>query len=284
MWDTYSEAGSIYSVIRQSKLNKGNLVRKNDLKWPSHNLELEKFPKKEQSNRAVKEQLQLKELFVFFLRHAHMLQILNLYGFSQRNRQALEHVCCQLDKLELSYGSGVMERLTWSLCTDTDRQTDSQTDKGVLRHPPFSFLAARMLVSIQCRFFHSLLPLSLSLMLYFLPPSFFFNFSTLFFFSFLSPIYLFIYLFTCLFLPVFLSCLLLYFFHILCNLTWIFLFSFSLFTPFQLRSKLTAPVSYSNLGPPTQIIPLCLLRYANESVCYSAGSLVGPCRREIALV
>ena len=131
--------------------------------------------------------------------------------------------------------------------------------------------------------------LSLSLMLYFVPPSFFFfNFSTLFFFSFLSPIYLFIYsfiyLFTCLFLLFFLNCLLLYFFHILCNLTWIFLFSFSLFTPFQLRSKLTAPVSYSNLGPPTEIIPLCLLRYANESVCYSAGSLVGPCRREIALV
>ena len=88
---------------------------------------------------------------LLFLRHAHVLQILKFYVFSQRNRQALEHVCCQLDKLELSYSSWVMESLTWSL------YTVRQIEKGVLRHPPYRFLAARGLVSILSRFFHSLL-------------------------------------------------------------------------------------------------------------------------------
>jgi len=68
------------------------------------------------------------------------------------------------------------------------RQTDTQK-KGVLRHPPYRFLGARGLVSIQSRFFHSLL---------FLSHTFLHNFP---FFHFIptfitfSTIYLFIYLF-----------------------------------------------------------------------------------------
>jgi hypothetical protein len=90
---------------------------------------------------------------LLFLWHAHVLQILKFYVFSQRNRQALEHVCCQLDKLELSYSSWVMGSLTWSLYTDRQK-------KGVLRHTSCRFLGARGLVSILFRFLHSLLFLS----------------------------------------------------------------------------------------------------------------------------
>jgi hypothetical protein len=90
---------------------------------------------------------------LFFLRPAHVLQILKFYVFSQRNRQALEHVCCQLDKLELSYSSWVMGSLTWSLYTDRQK-------KGVLRHTSCRFLGARELVSILFRFLYSFLLLS----------------------------------------------------------------------------------------------------------------------------
>lgn len=81
----------------------------------------------EQDNRTAEVRCSFKNSSVFSRRHAHMLQVLNLYGCSRRNRQALEHVCCQLDKLELSYSSWVMEGLTWSLFTDRQRGAKKPT-------------------------------------------------------------------------------------------------------------------------------------------------------------
>jgi hypothetical protein len=110
-----------------NKINK-NLLRKSDLKWPGLKLDLQKFPVTSTLTAMLKYGFSSKYSSLFFLRHAHVLQILNFYMFSQRKRQALEHVCCQLDKLELSYSSWVMGSLTWSLYTyiQTDRQTDRQ--------------------------------------------------------------------------------------------------------------------------------------------------------------
>jgi len=142
-------------------------------------LDLQKFPETSTLTAMLKCCFSSKYSSLFFLRHAHVLQILKFYVFSQRNRQALEHVCCQLDKLELSYSSWVMGSLTWSL------YTVRQIEKGVLRHPPCRFLGARGLVSILSRFFHSLLLLSHT----FLPIFPLFHFSPLLF-----PFPLFIYL------------------------------------------------------------------------------------------
>lgn len=80
----------------------------------------------EQDNRTAEVRYSSKNCSAFSRRHAHMLQILNLYGCSRRNRQALERVCCQLDKLELSYSSGVMEG--WrDLCSDRQRGAKKPT-------------------------------------------------------------------------------------------------------------------------------------------------------------
>jgi hypothetical protein len=47
---------------------------------------------------------------------------------------------------------------------------------------------------------------------------------------------------------------------------------------------LTSPVglSSSNPGTPVRIIPVCLVRYADQLPCYSAGPLVLPYACEIA--
>lgn len=127
----------------------------------------------EQVNRTAEVQCSSKNCSVFSRRHARMLQILNLYGCSRRNRQALEHVCCQLDKLELSYSSWVMEGLTWSLFTD--RQ------KGA-KKPTLQVSYSSGVAFFSVPFFHSLLFLSLLF-----PPSFFLAFSDLYTFASFHP-------------------------------------------------------------------------------------------------
>jgi len=99
-------------------------------------LDLQKFPETNTFAATMKYGFSSKYSSLFFLRHAHVLQILKFYVFSQRNRQALEHVCCHLDKLELSYSSWVMGSLTWSLYTV--RQIEKRGAKTPTLQVPWS--------------------------------------------------------------------------------------------------------------------------------------------------
>jgi hypothetical protein len=105
-----------------------------------------------------------------------MLQVLNLYGNSQRNRHASEHVCCHLDKLELSYSCWVMGGLTWSLFTDRQRGAKKPTlqvpyNLGVVSFQFVSFVLYSCFVSFFLLFLHFLFLASRSTFLHttFLP-------------------------------------------------------------------------------------------------------------------